>query len=96
MIREEFYNHSYYLPIEVCWDYDKISKFKQCPRCLAMPRIWAFDNGKYARCVCFGVYDSGVKATDVMTHHSKHGGDFSTYRGNEELIENWNNYINTL
>lgn len=93
MIRDDFYNHSYFLPIEVAFGYESISKFIQCPVCITIPRIWAFDNGKYAKCNCFDRFEQGIKATDIMTHYHKNGGDLSGYSGNEELIENWNNHI---
>ena len=93
MMRDNFYNHSYYLPIEVYRGYEYVSKFKQCPHCLAMPRIWAFDNGLFAKCVCFTRYERGVEATNIMQYYRENNGDLRKYNGGNELAEKWNSYL---
>ena len=37
---------NFYLPI------DDPTGWRPCPLCLQLPRVWVFDNGNYARCLC--------------------------------------------
>ena len=78
------------------YGYKDITKFMVCPKCKALPRVWTFDNGNFAKCVCSGIYDSGVKAEDIMTHCRNNNSSLLNYNGDKDLIENWNIHINSL
>ena len=68
-----------------------------CPECGLTPRIWEFDNGRHAHCVCGDSqykHKHEVSATPIMEYVKKTGG-FTGYK-KEELKNNWNNYILNL
>jgi len=84
------------------WEYSVIDAYKPleddsdwlaCPDCGMKPRIWEFDNGRFAKCACDHKYDPApVRAKDTMTHHREFDGDFTNY-DHDELRNNWNKYI---
>jgi hypothetical protein len=68
-------------------------KWLKCPECGLTPRIWVFDNGRFAHCVCGDRYNKKhqVKARPVMYYLKKTGG-FKGY-DSDELRKKWNRYI---
>lgn len=68
----------------------------ECPECGLKPRVWVFDNGRSAHCVCGeNSYNHKyeVKAKPIMDFVRKTGG-FSGY-DSDELRKNWNNLVKT-
>ena len=69
-------------------------KWEFCPDCEFKPRVWIFNNGRFAKCACFGLYQPGVSATPIMKYiHSK--GNTLGYN-QDELRINWNKHIQNL
>jgi hypothetical protein len=64
------------------------SLWVSCPRCSAKPRVWIFDNGRYAACKCYTVYSNKVSAVSIMEHYSRHG--TTENYPDEELRDRWN------
>lgn len=78
-------------------DPDDKEKWLKCPECGLTPRIWVFDNGRNAHCICgSGQYDHKhqVKATPIIESVKKTGG--SSLYDSDELRKNWNKYIKNL
>jgi hypothetical protein len=61
----------------------------ECKVCLELPRLWIFDNGKYAKCSCYDQYEPGVSSVSVMEWY-KINKSFGSYPS-DELRVNWNN-----
>jgi hypothetical protein len=62
-----------------------------CPVCEAKPKKWSFDNGRFAACKCFGMYEPKVSATSIGEYYQKH----KTLQGypEDELRDNWNRHV---
>jgi len=68
----------------------KPREWSTCPKCNAKPKVWLFDNGKFAACKCFGFYDEKVRAESVNSY--AHRNAMKSYR-HTNLRDNWNSYI---
>ncbi len=71
---------------------DNPSVWLTCPICIAKPRIWCFDNGRFAACKCSKKYSGpNITAIVVMPYYRSHG----TLAGfpDNELRDNWNLHI---
>ena len=68
---------------------DEVTKWEICPKCNEGPRIWIYDNGRGAKCLCFGKYEEGVRAIGVLTYANSHNGSLKDFP-EDELQENWN------
>jgi len=90
--------------LEDCrWKYMSFDWYKEpknkndwlaCSECGLTPRIWEFDNGRYANCVCgIDVWNNKhqVKAKSIMYYYRKNGNTIGY--DVDELRKNWNNYI---
>ena len=63
-----------------------------CKTCGTQPRAWRFDNGCFAKCICYPVYDSGpVQVESIMSHVHRHGGSCATYE-HDKLRVTWNKF----
>jgi hypothetical protein len=67
-----------------------------CPVCKNKPKVWTFDNGRYAKCDCYEEYtkldcngEEIVSAVSVGDWHRGNKGNFSDYPF-YELRDNWN------
>lgn len=72
-------------------------KWLPCSECGVTPRIWVFDNGRTAMCVCgTGRYNHKhtVKAKPIGYYVRKTGG-FKGYNA-DALRKNWNKYVKNL
>jgi len=70
------------------------SDWLECPECHLTPRIWEFDNGRHAHCVCGQDsynHKHTVKAKPVGEFVRETGG-FEGY-DRDELRKNWNAYV---
>lgn len=66
--------------------------WSECGRCKTMPRIWRFDNGCFAKCICYQQYDNGpVRAESVMSHAHRHTGSLLGY-DRDRLRVQWNKF----
>jgi len=70
----------------------KPEDWKDCTKCEAKPKVWLFDNGRYAACKCFSMYSQKVKAESIMSASKRN--NMVDYNKNE-LRDNWNKFIDT-
>ena len=88
---------------EWLWEYHGFDFYKEpenkekwlsCPECGLTPRVWEFDNGRTAICVCGEDryhHKHQVSATPINYYVRKSGG-FAGY-DRDKLRKNWNKYI---
>lgn len=71
---------------------ENLDEWRECPYCNAKPKIWIFDNGRFASCKCHNSkYDSRtIQAESLNAYYSRTGSlkDFN----NNELRDNWNKF----
>lgn len=66
--------------------------WSKCERCNTMPRLWRFNNGCYAKCICYGVYDCGpVRAESIMSYVKRNDGSALGYP-RDSLRTEWNKF----
>lgn len=71
------------------------SMWKTCPTCQAKPRVWIFDNGRFAACKCFRKYeDETPRAESIMSYAKRHNGNVLEY-DSDGLRKAWAKYIET-
>lgn len=72
---------------------DHSIKWLECPKCHKKPKLWLFDNGRYASCACHNNTYQGnsISATSVCEYGRENNWDFTNFN-NDELRLNWNNY----
>jgi|TARA_R110000782_G_scaffold156371_1_gene248506 hypothetical protein len=70
-------------------EFTAMENWIECKVCLERPRLWIFDNGRYAKCSCYGEYESGLSSISVMEWY-KINTSFVDYPS-DELRLNWNN-----
>jgi len=77
---------------------EDINRWAPCPECGFTPRIWVFNNGEFANCVCGDDeyhHKHKVSAKPVMYYIEKYNWDCSKY-DHDKLRKNWNRYANKL
>jgi hypothetical protein len=66
-----------------------------CTYCKTYPKVWAFDNGLQCKCCCQGMYDKPAAIGECINAYvKKSNGSFVGYKGREELMNNWNAWVN--
>lgn len=86
-LRWEYSCISAYIPVPIDEDW------LECPSCNRKPRVWVFDNGRYARCQCGYKYDPcKVSAQSIWECHNLNNGDVSGY-DKDALRKAWNEYV---
>tara|TARA_R110000772_G_scaffold262964_1_gene382451 strand:+ start:2654 stop:3013 length:360 start_codon:yes stop_codon:yes gene_type:complete len=72
-------------------------KWDTCPRCEAKPRVWLFDNGRFAACKCSTKYDTkcNVHAISIGQYIRQNNGSMVGYP-ETELRDNWNQHCYDL
>jgi hypothetical protein len=80
---------NYYQPLKE----EEAEKWNTCPKCHEKPRIWEFDNGRYAKCLCVkSKYESAaVSAEPIMELMRKNNGSWLHYDP-DLLRRNWNKH----
>lgn len=72
-----------------------VEEWLECTRCGHKPRVWEFDNGRYAECACaskYSKYDKlKISAESIMSVVNRTGGVAEYDR--EELKNNWNEHV---
>lgn len=82
---------SFYKPLEEQYGI-KPEEWEECPDCNEKPRLWVFDNGKYAKCKCQDTYEeAAASGQSIWNYHKEHNGDMSNYSHND-LRDNWNKF----
>jgi hypothetical protein len=91
-----------YKPTEDEWSLHVISVYEYptylpqwewCRECGARPKIWTFDNGRHAKCLCFEPFGESVRAESIMSHYLRER-NTATY-DTDGLKKAWNNYALT-
>ena len=73
----------------------------KCPICENKPKVWVFDNGRYAKCDCYELYgkfdQNGEKIVSAVSvgDWARKKRDFLKYPFTE-LRDNWNKRCNRL
>lgn len=70
------------------------TEYDTCPVCKEKPRTWIFDNGSYAKCLCFDLYQPGISSPSINAIFKKDGNTINYSRDN--LKNNWNTHIKLL
>ena len=73
---------------------DNKDEWLKCPECRLKPRVWEFDNGRSAHCVCGKDryhHKHQISAKPIGDYVRESGG-FAGY-DKDDLRKNWNNYI---
>lgn len=72
-----------YVPIS-----KNIESWNSCPRCHSHPKIWEFDNGRFAGCKCYKMYEGCIRGISVGEYYRQH----NTLAGfpDNDLRDNWN------
>lgn len=66
------------------------STWNSCPVCKAKPKVWIFDNGRFADCKCGKKYSKrSVKAISIGEYVRNNNGSMARYP-DDELRINWN------
>lgn len=83
-----------YIPITKKW-YKTDEDWKECPHCNHKPRVWIFDNGESAKCLCRHKWDAPpATAESILSHVKRHNGSCATY-DTDNLRKAWNRYVET-
>lgn len=73
---------------------ESVKGWKKCIACKEFPRVWIFDNGRYAKCCCGDKYSQdGAQAESIMSVY-KRTGKTAEYDP-DELRVAWNLYVTT-
>lgn len=69
--------------------------WQKCPRCKLRPKIWTFDNGRFAACGCHNtMYDHFTVQAESIASVVKRTGGFIGYNS-DDLRKNWNYFVST-
>lgn len=68
-----------------------VKGWKKCKQCGMFPRVWIFDNGSYAKCHCFDLYDGGVQSESINSIYKRTGSASEYSRDN--LRSAWNDFV---
>ena len=89
--------------LESHWQYSVIDAYERledtdgwlrCGKCGRHPRVWRFDNGQHAKCLCFGLYDAApARAESIMSVYKRTGLTVDYRRDN--LKDAWNKWVET-
>lgn len=71
-----------------------IEKWKVCPKCGSKPRIWVFNNGRFAKCMCARTYGPSMARAESILSYQKRCGNTEEYDSNG-LLDAWNQYVDT-
>lgn len=82
-----------YDPIDVVSDWWG-GEFLECPKCDRKPRLWIFDNGKFAKCQCCEVYGQPMARSESITSVHMRTGNTAEYNL-DDLRLAWNKYVET-
>jgi hypothetical protein len=67
-----------------------------CPKCFVYPRIWIFQNGRFAKCLCSeSKYSPAlVRTFSILEFLEKNNNSLIGYDSdNKTLFDNWNKYV---
>lgn len=74
---------------------ESVKGWRKCPRCKEFPRVWAFDNGLFAKCCCGHRWDPGpARAESILSVVKRTGGSAAEYSRDNIRIA-WNRFIET-
>jgi hypothetical protein len=85
-IRWEYHVISAYVPITDWFTSDQ--DWMKCSRCNVKPRVWIFDNGRFAKCLCAHKYGK-AQAEAISINEGTRNNSYD----HDELRKNWNHYV---
>lgn len=88
----QYLNNSHYNLIDDYIYPENLEEWKECPYCNAKPKIWIFDNGRYASCKCHNSkYDCRTIQAESLNVYYFRNGSWKDFNSNE-LRDNWNKF----
>lgn len=67
--------------------------WKKCPKCKEIPRLWIFDNGKFAKCRCRHRFEGApVRSESILSFVKRNKGSLHGYDNNILRIK-WNVWV---
>lgn len=73
------------------------SEWIPCGACGERPRVWIFNNGTFAKCLCGHKYDPApVEVEDVLSFFRRTDGMEGYYKGKELLLRAWNEHVGVV
>lgn len=83
-----------YVPLSVEYSNWKLAHYNpdnwnECPACKEMPKVWIFDNGRFAACMCYSNYDRKIGATSIRSYMIENNDSMLGFP-DMELCDNWN------
>lgn len=89
---------------DLLWSFHVIDSYKElegsvgwnlCPVCKVTPRIWIFNNGRVAKCLCSNLYgEPQARAESILSVVHRSGGSSQDY-DYDDLRKAWNKYTET-
>ena len=67
----------------------------ECPACKTKPRVWLFDNGRYAKCLCDEKYKAARVSAVAINAVWRETGSTELY-DRDELRRNWNAHVQNI
>ncbi len=72
-----------------------VKGWKKCKGCGEFPRLWIFDNGRFAKCCCSGKYEGGeARAESIISYIKRNDMSCADYPQDALRIA-WNRYVET-
>lgn len=72
------------------------NEWEKCKQCNYRPKVWEFDNGRFAECACaknYSIYEKqSVSSESIMSVITRTGGSAATY-DRDALRKKWNDYV---
>lgn len=89
--RWKYHSFDFYVSV------DNPEEWIPCPTCGLVPRIWVFDNGSHARCVCGEdrYHPTNEVSSEPIGSVVGRTGGFAEYN-KDNLRRAWNKYIMTI
>jgi hypothetical protein len=91
---EDYMFHISYCLIDDYKEVENKEDWLSCSVCKQKPKVWTFDNGRFASCMCHNSkYDNfTIRAESIMSVISRCNGSAIEY-DSDELRKNWNHYF---
>lgn len=72
------------------------SEWEKCKQCNYRPKVWEFDNGRFAQCACSNNYNiygkKSFSSESIMSVITRTGGSAAPY-DRDALRKEWNDYV---
>lgn len=73
---------------------DDVSEWLKCSVCGVHPRVWIFNNGSHATCLCFEMYgEHPARSESILSVHKRTG--LTSEYNRDNLRVAWNKFVET-